>query len=157
MIFSLPDKLRLDYLNFSLMLRRFLIIVLLSIPVTVFGQLGVDFHFSNIPFFGVHYELWERVRPEVRFGTDTFLEDLSIELVATYDILKKSDYELYAGLGFKDDPFAGLVIPLGMNFYPFQERKFGFHFEVAPIIGDDDLLRGSLGIRYAFIKSTDGS
>jgi hypothetical protein len=137
------------------MLKRVAFFILLAIPASAYSQIGVDFHFSNMPFFGVHYELWERVRPEVRLGTDTYLEDVALELIVTYDILKKADYELYAGLGYRDDPFAGLVIPIGLNFYPFQERKFGFHVEMTPIIGEADVLRGTLGIRYKFISSTE--
>lgn len=95
------------------------------------------------------------MRPEVRFGTDMYFDELGVELVATYDILKKRDYELYAGLGIRSDPYYGVVIPVGLNFYPFQERKFGFHFEVTPIMSEMAILRGSLGIRYKFIKSTD--
>ncbi|HBH23285.1 MAG TPA: hypothetical protein DDY13_07660 [Cytophagales bacterium] len=132
------------------MLKRLIFILIVTIPAIAHGQIGVDFHYSNLPFFGVHYEIAERFRPEIRFGTDTFLEDISFEGVVTYDILNKADYELYAGLGGRTNDFSGLVIPIGMNFYPFEEKQFGFHFEVAPILGESDILRGSLGLRYRF-------
>jgi hypothetical protein len=42
------------------------------------------------------------------------------------------------------------VVPIGVNIYPFSNKNFGFHIELAPIIGWDDVLRGSWGIRYRF-------
>ena len=44
-----------------------------------------------------------------------------------------------------------VVVPIGLNIYPFSSKAFGFQMELAPIIGDD-VLRGSWGIRYRFIK-----
>jgi hypothetical protein len=64
--------------------------------------------------------------------------------------LNKPDYELYAGLGYRFGIFSGLVVPIGLNIYPFAKKNFGFHIEVAPILFDADILRGSLGIRYIF-------
>ena len=131
-------------------MRRLLAILLLIIPTITYGQFGVDFHLSNIPFFGMNYELKDRIRPELRIGTDVHFEDLSIEGVVTYDILNMSEYEFYAGLGGRVGDFTGLVIPIGFNFYPFEERRFGFLIELAPILGEEYILRGSAGLRYKF-------
>ena len=131
-------------------MRRLITIVLLSIPTITFGQFGVDFHLSALPFFGISYELRDRIRPELRLSTDTHFEDFSIEGVVTYDILNKPDYEFYAGLGGRSADFAGLVIPIGFNFYPFEQKKFGFLIELTPLLGDATILRGSLGFRYKF-------
>jgi len=70
--------------------------------------------------------------------------------VVTYDIFNKDYYEFYAGLGGRITTFAGVVIPIGLNIYPFAVKNFGFHIELAPIIGDSAILRGSWGIRYKF-------
>jgi hypothetical protein len=50
--------------------------------------------------------------------------------------------------------FGGLVIPVGLNIFPFETKSFGFHIELSPIIAFDDeaLLRGSWGIRYRFLE-----
>ena len=136
-------------------MRRLITFVFLSIPTFTFGQFGVDFHMSNLPFFGLSYEIKDRVRPEIRIATDTYFNDFSIEGVVTYDILNKPDYEIYAGLGIRSNDFAGLVIPVGFNFYPFTEKKFGFLIELAPIIGESDILRGSLGFRYKFVPDNE--
>ncbi len=48
--------------------------------------------------------------------------------------------------------YTGVVIPVGLNIYPFTNKKFGFHIEAAPVIGEDFILRDSWGIRYRFRK-----
>jgi len=119
-------------------------------PLIAFGQFTVDYHQSNLPFAGVSYEFADRFRPEIRVGTDNYFEDLSIEGILTYDILNKDAYEFYVGAGVRAEDVTDLVIPVGVNFYPFPEKKFGFHIELTPIIGESDVLRGSWGIRYRF-------
>ena len=99
---------------------------------------------------GLSYELKDRFRPEIRFGTDNYFEDISFEGILTYDIINNDDYEFYGGLGFRTHDFNGLVIPIGFNFYPLTTKEFGFQIELAPIIGESNILRGSMGIRYRF-------
>lgn len=118
-------------------------VLLTVLPAIVFAQLGVSFHQSNLPFIGVNYEIKNKIRPEVRVGIDNFFENLSVEGVVTYDLIKKEEYEFYAGLGVRINSFTGAVIPVGVNVYPFSTKQFGFHIELAPIIGEDALLRGS--------------
>jgi len=116
-----------------------------------YSQLNVSYHQSNLPFIGIGYDINERLTPELRLGTDQFISDLSIEAVLTYKFLKKEDYDFYAGLGYRVNAFEGLVAPVGLNFYPFNKKKFGFHIEATPILLDADILRGSFGIRYRFL------
>ena len=129
-------------------------IIFLLISNSAFAQFGVSAHQSNIPFVGFNYEFAEHIRPELRIGTDNYFELVSIELEATYDILNKEDYEFYAGLGARFNLYGGLVVPIGLNIFPFNKKSFGFHIELSPIItfGDESLLRGSWGIRYRFLK-----
>ncbi len=126
--------------------------IILFFPLFGFSQFGVDFQYSNIPFFGFNYEIKNHWRPEVRLGTDTFFDNVSVEGIVTYDILNKEDYEFYAGLGARFNTLPGLVVPVGFNFYPFDKRNFGFSIELAPIMGEDNVLRGSFGLRYSFDK-----
>jgi len=135
-------------------MKRFIILFILFWPGKLLCQFGVNFHQSNIPFVGVNYEFKDRLRPELRIGTDSFLSDISAELVVTYDILNKEDYEVYVGLGIRGgDDYTGVPVPLGINIYPFPMKNFGFHIELSPILSDDSILRGSWGIRYRFKKS----
>ncbi len=131
-------------------MNRILTLLFLSFPTIGFAQLGVAFHQSNIPFIGINYEINGLLRPEIRIGTDNYFDDTSIEAIITYDIFDKDNYEFYAGIGGRVNNFSGVVIPVGLNIYPFTFKNFGFHIELAPIIGDLAILRGSWGIRYRF-------
>ncbi|WP_057937027.1 hypothetical protein [Algoriphagus resistens] len=137
-------------------MKKFLLISLFGLfSVSAFSQTTITFHHSNLPFIGVNYQFGERFIPEFRLGTDTYLEDLSAELVANY-IFKKTDrFEFYGGAGLRVGSFDGIVVPVGLNIYPFEQKDFGFHIEGAPILGfeDDSLFRGSFGIRYRFSKN----
>lgn len=139
-------------------MKNLTLIFLLASNVA-FAQFGVNIHQSEIPFMGFNYEISERWRPEMRFGTDNYFENISIELIACYDILNKEDYEFYAGAGARFNLLEGLVIPVGLNVFPFASKSFGFHIELSPIISFDDssLLRGSWGIRYRFLKNQGDS
>jgi hypothetical protein len=131
----------------------FLLIFFLS--TNAFAQLGLSFHQSNLPFAGVSYGIGERFLPELRLGTDNFFEDTSLELVVNYVFVQQESLQAYGGLGVRAQIFEGLLIPLGINVYPFEEKKFGFHMELAGLFGDGEgggLLRGSWGIRYRFLK-----
>ncbi len=121
--------------------------------LTALSQTTITFHQSNLPFIGVNYQFGEKFIPEFRVGTDQFFEDLSAELAANY-ILKKTDrFEFYGGVGGRVGTFAGVVIPVGLNIYPFEQKDFGFHIEGAGIFGESSLFRGSFGIRYRFAKN----
>ena len=133
-------------------MKLIIVLLLTIVPSIVMAQPGVSFHQSNLPFIGVNYQVTERLRPELRIGVDNFVDITAVEAVVTYDLLKNEDYELYAGLGGRVNNFAGLVVPVGLNIYPLPYKQFGFHIEMAPIAGEDFLLRGSWGIRFRFKK-----
>ena len=120
-----------------------------------FAQLSVGYHQSNLPFVSVGYEINKRLMPELRLATDIDLDDnFSPELVLLYQFSNRDAYEFYAGLGYRVNTFQGLVLPVGLNIFPFNQQNFGFHIEVAPLLEPDGakVLRGSWGIRYRFIK-----
>ena len=116
------------------------------------AQPGVAFHQSNLPFAALNYEIKDRVIPELRIGTDLFFDEISVEGVIMFKLLRREDFEFYGGLGARGYDYAGLVVPIGLNIYPLPAKKFGVHIEIAPIIGEDNILRGSWGIRYRFKK-----
>ncbi|WP_296699487.1 hypothetical protein [Algoriphagus sp.] len=137
-------------------MKKMLFIALFGLfSLTGLSQTTITFHQSNLPFLGVNYQFGQRFIPEFRVGTDTFFEDLSAELAANY-IFKKTDrFEFYGGAGLRVGSFDGIVVPVGLNIYPFDQKDFGFHIEGAPILGfnDNQVFRGSVGIRYRFIKN----
>jgi len=131
-------------------MKTFITLIISLVPLIAFGQFGVDYNQSNLPFVGLSYEFKDKFRPELRIGTDNYFEDISLEGILSYDILNRDNYEFYGGLGFRSQDFNGLVIPIGFNFYPLTDKDFGFQIELAPIIGESSILRGSWGIRYRF-------
>ncbi|MBL7855052.1 MAG: hypothetical protein JNL17_11680 [Cyclobacteriaceae bacterium] len=129
-----------------------LLFVTISSASICHGQIGIAYHQSNLPFVGINYEFKDRLRIEPRVGVDSFLDELSVELIATYDIVNKAHVEIYAGLGARSGDYSGPLLPIGANFFPFESKNFGFHLEVAPIFSESEILRGSWGIRYRFLK-----
>ena len=115
-----------------------------------FAQLGVSFHQSNLPFVGLSYEINNRFLPELRIGTDNYVEDTSLEFAVSYIFKRNELVNVYAGVGGRIGIFEGLVVPVGLNIYPFEKKNFGFQIELAPIISEVSILRGSGGIRYRF-------
>ncbi|MDR7128472.1 hypothetical protein J2X69_000804 [Algoriphagus sp. 4150] len=136
-------------------MKKILLIACFSIfSLAAFSQTTITFHQSNLPFLGVNYQFGERFIPEFRVGTDAFLSDLSVELVANYKFKTTDRFEFYGGIGPRIGDFDGIVVPVGLNIYPFDQKDFGFHIEGAPIIGfsDSSIFRGSFGLRYRFNK-----
>lgn len=117
-----------------------------------FGQLSIGYHHSSfLPTIAVGYEIGDRFSPEIRIGTNVYLSNPVVEVIARYDFIQKENYDFYAGVGGLISPdYGAIVAPVGFVFYPFDERKFGFHLEAAPVIGEDAILRGSWGIIYKF-------
>ena len=134
-------------------MKNLLLLFIAFIPSVVFGQFGVDYNQSVLPFIGMNYEIKEKLRPELRIGTDLDFNDFTIEGILAYDIINTENYEFYLGIGGRGQLFPGLVIPVGLNFYPFPSKDFGFQMEFAPILGATTFLRGSWGIRYRFNHS----
>ncbi|MFP4504231.1 MAG: hypothetical protein ACLFOZ_05945, partial [Cyclobacteriaceae bacterium] len=122
--------------------------LLFTLSTTAFAQLGLSFHQSNLPFAGISYGVGERFLPELRLGTDNYFDNTSLELVVNYVFVKKESLQAYGGLGARTQIFDGVLIPLGVNIYPFEQKNFGFHMELAGLFGDGEgggLLRGSWG------------
>lgn len=134
-------------------MKTSMVIFLLFASTTLYGQLGVSYHQSSLPFVGINYEIKERFMPELRISTDSWLYDVTIGGVLTYQIINKSDFEFYGGLGIRANSYGGFFeFPIGLHIFPLTNKQFGFHIELAPLIETDVILRGSWGIRYRFRK-----
>lgn len=118
------------------------------------AQWGISYHQSKLPFVGINYTFSERFMPELRLGTDEYFDDVTLEPTISYQYVQREEYQLYVGLGVLLSEYnTAVVIPTGMLIYPFDNKKFGFHIEVTPIIMDwDNIFRGSWGIRYRFLQ-----
>lgn len=105
-----------------------------------------------MPFIGINKEFGNKWIPELRIGTNTYVDFLPLEFVFNRIFLRNERIDFYGGLGARVNNFPGLVVPFGLNIYPFEKKDFGFHIEAAPIIGKNAVLRGSFGLRYRFLK-----
>ena len=135
---------------YKIALKFIVVLSFLFICNNSFAQIGVSFNQSTMPFVGVSYEINNRFLPELRIGTDNYINDTSLELVVNYIFKRNETVNVYAGLGGRVGFFEGLVVPVGLNIYPFESKNFGFQIELAPIFTEVSLLRGSGGIRYRF-------
>ena len=120
------------------------------------AQLGASIHQSSLPFAGLNYGIGERFLPELRFGIDNFIENTSVELCVQYAFVRKETVDVYTGLGGRLNLLQGIVLPAGLNIYPFENKAFGFQMELAGLFltdaGGEVVLRGSWGIRYRFVE-----
>ncbi|MCB0629320.1 MAG: hypothetical protein R2824_04090 [Saprospiraceae bacterium] len=131
-----------------------LVLTLLFVAQNATAQFGVSFHQSRIGFVGINYEAGRHFMAEFRISTDVLFETLALEGIGALRIGRSEEINPYVGLGFRFDPEnlgAGILLPIGMNIYPFENKRFGFHLELAPIVGENAIVRGSWGIRYRFL------
>lgn len=125
------------------------------IATTAMAQFGLEYHTSALSMAGVNYTFNDRILTSFRLGTNITSDDAYGELIASYIVAQKDDFDVYIGLGATSGPQGydgGGVIPLGINFYPFENKAFGFQSEVSYLNVDDGIIRGTLGIRYRFLK-----
>lgn len=137
--------------------RSLLTIVLIcGLAISAQAQLGVAFYQSDLQFIGINYEIKNRYRTEISIGVDQSIANVPFMLDLNYDIIEKSHYEVYAGVGlilFRNETEGHLTIPIGINIFPFDKQRIGFHIEALPVfINENSLLLGSWGIRYQFGK-----
>ena len=139
-------------------LKKYFLTGLFIVSISfLFGQkIGVAYY-PTVSMVGVNAKVGERFLPELRTQTNFPFDWLPVEFVVNYLFVKKDDYQIYTGLGGNYSSYyssASVVLPVGINLYPFENKKFGFHIEIAGIIGEsypvEDYLRGSWGLRYRF-------
>ncbi|PKD19597.1 hypothetical protein APR41_03045 [Salegentibacter salinarum] len=135
---------------YKITLKCILVLSIFFISIKSFAQLGVSFHQSNLPFVGISYEINNKFLPELRIGADNYIEDTSLEFAVNYIFKRNEIVNIYAGVGGRIGSLEGIVVPVGLNIYPFEKKNFGFQIELAPILRESSVLRGSGGIRYRF-------
>ena len=135
-------------------MKKTILILLLSLGLSKsYAQFGVAYHHSSLPFVGLNYQIKDVLIPELRIGTNDLFENTSIELDLNAAILGNDSYQFYAGVGaYFLNQSTWITVPIGFNFYPLENKSFGFHMELAPLINEPSYLRGSFGIRYRFMK-----
>ncbi len=141
-------------------MKKFLIMFWCSVvTLPVMAQVGITYHNAYDNFLGVNYEFKNGLIPEARLHTNRYMDDMDLEIALNFLVLKKEEFQFYVGLGMlaevKDGDGLVAVLPVGLNFYPFTRKNFGFHLEAAPLIDGEGppYFRTSWGIRYRFSRN----
>ena len=130
-----------------------LVVVLVSLSKISSSQMSVSFYSSSLSKIGFGYKFSEQVWSEVRVHSNTRFEDITPEVVVNYNFIRKEQYNAYAGGGLSLNFIQGAVVPIGLQFSPFEKmNNFALHIEIVPTFEfeDDPLLQSSWGVRYTF-------
>ena len=135
-----------------------LIGMLATLPVTSFSQLSVSYYFSNLSKIGLAYDFGPRFWTELRLYSDTEISNITPELVFCFNVVNREQHRIYLGIGANVNYLTGFVLPVGVQFSPFEKfNRFSMHIELEPTFdfGSEGLIiQSSAGIRYKFIKNT---
>jgi len=118
-----------------------------------FSQIGVSYYSSSLSKIGLSYNFSNRLWSEVRLYSNTTFYDLTPELVLCYNFVNKERYNIYAGVGGVVNYYNGIIVPIGVQFTPFEKfDKFSLHIELQPTLdfGNTPIVQSSWGIRYKF-------
>lgn len=134
-----------------------LIFCLSMICNTSFAQLSMSYQFSSLSKIGLGYNFSDRLWTELRIYSNTYSEDFTPELVFLYNASVKERHEIYTGVGVVANFFTGIVVPVGLQFRPFENfKRFSVQIEFEPTfeVEDENLVfQSSAGIRYTFGKN----
>jgi len=132
--------------------------MLAVLPVAAFSQLSVSYYFSNLSKIGLGYDFGPRFWTELRLYSDTDLSNITPELIFCYNAVTREQHNIYLGLGVNVNYLTGFVLPVGVQFSPFEKlNRFSMHIELEPTLdfsSEDLIIQASAGIRYKFIKNT---
>lgn len=142
------------------MTRKIRILVLFGLisflSVKGFSQLSISYYSSSLSKIGLGYNINDRFWSELRLYSNTTVDDITPELVICYNIVKKERHNIYFGLGGNVNYFTGFVLPVGVQFTPFEKfDRFSLHIEIQPTldIESDLIIQSSWGLRYKFGKN----
>lgn len=121
-----------------------------------FSQFSVSyFHSSFPPKIGLGYNFSGKVWSEFRLynETDIYSTYMIPELVVCYNFVNKNRHNIYAGIGALAAYDKGIVVPIGVQFTPFEKfDRFSLHIEMQPtfIIDNYPIILSGWGFRYKF-------
>ncbi len=132
-----------------------LLIIITLFAIKGFAQVSISFYNSSLSKIGVAYNFNDKIWTELRVYSNTVFEDITPELVVCYNVINKEKYNMYAGIGGVVNYYNGIVLPVGVQFSPFEKlANFSLHIECQPTFDfeSDFLLQSSWGLRYMFNK-----
>jgi hypothetical protein len=120
-----------------------------------FSQLSATFNYSSLSKIGLGYQFSTRIFTEFRMISNTKMDDISPELIIGYNAINRDRHNVYIGLGATINHFSGLVLPIGVEFFPiesFDNFSLKIEFEPTYTLFDTEelLLMSSVGIKYRF-------
>jgi len=126
------------------------------LPITAYSQLSISYYSSNLSKIGLAYDFSPRFWTELRLYSDTDIANITPELVFCFNLANREFHKVYLGLGANVNYFTGFVMPIGVQFTPFEKfDRFSLHIELEPTLdlsSEDVILQSSWGIRYTFRK-----
>lgn len=126
------------------------------LPITTYSQMSISYYSSNLSKIGLAYDFSPRFWTELRLYSDTDISSITPELVFCFNLANREYHRVYLGLGANVNYFTGIVMPIGVQFSPFEKLdRFSLHIELAPtldLVGEDVIIQSSWGIRYRFHK-----
>ena len=129
--------------------------IIIFLGIKGFTQVSVSFYNSSLSKIGVAYNFNDKLWTELKVYSNTVFEDITPELVVCYNVINKEKYNFYAGIGGVVNYFNGIVLPVGVQFSPFEKfANFSLHIECEPTFDFESefLLQSSWGLRYMFNK-----
>lgn len=119
------------------------------------AQLSLSYYSSDFSKVGLAFNA-KRIWTELRVYGNFTLKNTTPELVFCVDILSTENSNLYIGFGGNVNFYQGIIMPIGLQFTPFEKlANFSLHIELQPMYDfnqEDVLQQSSWGIRYTFGK-----
>lgn len=130
--------------------------LLAIIPLSASSQLSVSYYSSSLSKIGLAYDFSPRFWSELRLYSNTDIGNITPELVFCYNVASREYHKIYIGLGGNVNYFTGFVMPIGVQFTPFEKfDRFSLHIELQPTLdftSEDVIIQSSWGIRYKFLR-----
>jgi len=131
-------------------------VMMAIIPLSASSQLSVSYYSSSLSKIGLAYDFSPRFWSELRLYSNTDIGNITPELVFCFNVASKEYHKVYLGLGANVNYFTGIVMPIGLQFTPFEKYdRFSLHIELEPTLdfsSEDVIIQSSWGIRYRFLK-----
>lgn len=132
--------------------------MLAVLPLAAFSQMSISYYSSSLSKIGLAYDFSPRVWSEMRLYSNTSVGNITPELVLCFNVSRKEFHRVYIGVGGNVNYFTGFVMPIGVQFTPFEKfERFSLHIELEPTLdfsSEDLILQSSWGIRYSFVRRT---
>ena len=121
-----------------------------------FGQLSMSYQYSSLSKIGMAYNFSQRFWTELRFYSNTDVVDLTPELALLYNVSVKERHEIYIGIGGVINYISCFILPIGLQFRPFENfKRFSLQIEFEPtldFVSESIIFQSAAGIRYTFGK-----